>query len=391
MKQIEIQSQSILSKRMTRGLAGQTGMATLMVTLILLIVSTLSALAVSRSAFFERKITGSDVRNKEVYAAAIAGLEYGTKWLEGHEEVWDIGTTGGTATPDALANTDQGADAYAHTITYTLLSDLDAAPTVIEVSSLATAVGDSQVQKTVKMIVLQSALLTRSIIDGPPLLVENCIPSGANIVGGTPNLVPATPTSAAIGTTAGDTSCLDEGHFDVFPDENLTNGTQLDPIVKTSTENDVGLWASVFGSLLESDIISMSIADPARVIYVDGNYANDGYYTGYTGSTWHDDVGSDHQTDGKYDDQVILYFDSSSNCPTINGGTVIHGLVYFETEGCTSNGWGGGTVYGTVAISGDLNKFNSNATLIDRDLDTFDDRNGFLMVISSVPGSWVDF
>jgi Tfp pilus assembly protein PilX len=391
MKQI---SENIGQQRQLKHLATrQAGMATLLVTIILVVVSTLSALAVGRVVFFEQQITGTDLRNKEVYSAAIAGMEYGTNWMEGNIETWDFETAGGTATPTAMPNTTQGVDSYVHTITFTLLTDVEPTegPTVIRLSSTATAVNDSQVTKTVQMDILQGAILTNTIADGPPLVVEECIPSGASIVGGTPDIHPMAPDYLSIATTGNNgatAACLDPGHFDSFDE----NGDPLPDVTAGSTGEGTPIWDSVFGTLTEADLISMAARDPATIIYVDGTYATDGYYGAYTGSTWHDDVGSNHQdADGEYDDQVILYFDSSAGCPAINGGTVIHGLVYFETAGCTSNGWGGGDVYGTVAVEGDLNKFNSNADLFAVDLSSFSENNGSVTFVVPIPGTWRDF
>ena len=362
--------------------APQRGMATLMVTLILLIVSTLSALAVSRSVFFEQKVTGSDIRNKEVYASAIGGLDYGVEWLRDQVEVWSdlvggVGTVNATATPDAMASTSQGVDTYDHFITYTLLTEADTEPALIKVTSTATAQNDSQVTKTVEVYVLQSSLLTPSAADGPPLLVENCIPAGANIVGGTPNITTGA-SGYAIGTVDGTTDCINEGKFDAFDE----NGNSI-PLVKVAATNATGLWGSIFGNLTETDFQIMARDFPAKFVYVDSSYSSTGYYS-FNGNTWHEDLGSSTN-------QVILYFDSSADCPPINGGTVIYGLVYFETEGCTGNGWGGGEIHGTTAIEGDLNKFNSNASLIDLELDNFSGGNTNYNFISMVPGSWRDF
>ncbi len=363
----------------------QTGMATLLVTIVLLLVSMLSALAVSRSAFFEQKASGSDLRNKEVYAAAQSGIDYGIYWLEGHQEVWDNVLAGGTATPLPMNDTTQGAtqDDYIHNITYTLMTDVSADPEVIRVTSTATATSDSQVTKTIQVYVMQSSFLTSSIVNGPPLLVEDCIPPGAST--GTPDIHPGG--GVAIGTTQGTVDCLTDGHFESF-DENGAS----QPLVKEAATNSTLLWDSVFGSAMtETDFQALANRFPERFIYVDGSYSSDGHYS-YNGSNWHTDVGS-AATDasGNYNDQVILYFDESAGCPKINGSTTIYGLVYYETANCSAQGWGGGTVYGTVAIDGDLDKFNANADLIAVDLDTFGGGNGLVTVLAIIPGSWKDF
>lgn len=71
----EWQQQGLLPKQRFRSVRQQSGVATLIATVVLLLVVTISALVVTRSAFFELKISGSDIRDKEVYASAISGLD----------------------------------------------------------------------------------------------------------------------------------------------------------------------------------------------------------------------------------------------------------------------------------------------------------------------------
>ena len=59
----------------------QKGVAILAITILLLLVATLGTLMVGRVGLFEQKMVGTDVRSKEVYSAAIGGLEYGVNWF----------------------------------------------------------------------------------------------------------------------------------------------------------------------------------------------------------------------------------------------------------------------------------------------------------------------
>src|SRR5690606_25145980 len=185
----------------------QKGVAILAITILLLLVATLGTLMVGRVGLFEQKMVGTDVRSKEVYSAAIGGLEYGVNWFN-EDNVLDLPWTdadgdgiscaGDTATPDpAMPDTDLNADSYAHTITYTLMNCLDQSPVIVRVSSLAVATADSHVQKTVsveKMLGVESispfggtvADEDPSVFQGPPVMVEGCM-SG---VTGTPDIYP---------------------------------------------------------------------------------------------------------------------------------------------------------------------------------------------------------
>jgi len=352
----------------------ERGMATLLATTLLLVVSILGALAVSRAAFFEQKIAGSDLRNKEVYASAISGLDYAVRWMLDGDEVWDDGA----AAPDDLADTQQGVDEYEHELSYTLLTPAGVVPAVVEVTSTATATGDTQVTKTVKVKVIKSSLLTPSIITGPPLLVEDC----ADGVVGTPDIHPGDGLS--IGTVTGTESCIHPGFFDAFDD----NGDPITVAVGEVADAGVDLHDTVFGPLRESDVQRLAQLFPTAFFYVHSGNAD----TYLSGGNWHMSVGSDStDASGNYNDQVVIYFDSSVNCPRFNGGVVIYGLVYYEQADCELHGGGAADVYGTVAVSGDLTKFNANTDLIKRNLDSFSGDDSPYELISVVPGSFIDY
>lgn len=365
---------SVINKRdgAAPGHNHQRGAAALLVTTLLVVIGGLSAWVVNEAMVAEQKITGSNLRNKEVYAGAIGGLDYAIEWLENTGVAgitWSATTAGGTAQPPALANSAEGIDSYTHALSYELLTDLSADPKLMRVTSIATAVADSHVQKTVSVIVIRSSLISGTTYNGPPLLVEDCV----SAVTGTPNIVPRSSSNLAIGTVNGTSACLDPGHFD------LNGGT-----VGSLAAAGVDLFSTVFGvGRDESDIQSWAAGNPANIIYVDSSYSGTGLY-GFNGNNWGTNVGSANSN-------VILYFDDSVGCPKLNGGVVIYGLVYFEQADCSSQGWGGAEVHGTVAFSGDLTKFTANPELIGDPLDSLGGDDSTFAVVSVVPGSWRDF
>lgn len=352
----------------------QRGAAALLVTTLLVVIGGLSALVVNETMVAEQKITGSNLRNKEAYAGAISGLDYAIEWLENTGAAgitWSATTAGGTAQPPALADSAEGVDSYDHTLTYELLTDLDVDPKLMRVTSTVEGVADSHVQKTVSVIVIRAALISGTAYKGPPLLVEECVSD----VQGTPDIVPNGSLNLAIGTVNGTADCLEPGHFEL-------NGGDVAELDAPGPD----LFSTVFGvGRDESDVQSWAAANPANIIYVDSNYSSTGLYS-FNGNKWGVSVGSATS-------DVILYFDDSVGCPKINGGggVEIYGLVYFEQEDCSSQGWGAATIHGTVAFSGDLTKFTANTELIGDSLDSFGGENSDFSVVSIVPGSWRDF
>jgi hypothetical protein len=356
----------------------QRGAAALLVTTLLVVIGGLSALVVNEAMVTEQKITGSNLRNKEAYAAAISGLDYAIEWLENTgvagitwSTVGGVVAAGSTAQPPALADSAEGVDSYDHTLTYELLTDLDVDPKLMRVTSTVEGVADSHVQKTVSVIVIRAALISGTAYKGPPLLVEECVSN----VTGTPDIVPNGSLNLAIGTVNGTTACLDPGNFEL-------NGGDVAELDAPAPD----LFSTIFGvGRDESDVQSWAAANPANIIYVDSNYSGSGLYS-FNGNKWGVSLGS-------ATNDVILYFDDSVGCPKINGGggVEIYGLVYFEQQDCSSQGWGAATIHGTVAFSGDLTKFTANTELIGDALDSFGGDDSTFSVVSIVPGSWRDF
>ena len=371
---------------------GQKGAALLIMTLLLLTVAAVSTLAVGRVGALEQKRVGTAVRATEVYAAANGAVEYGVSWFEDNfaSIAWvDVNGdgvlgAGDTAVPSALGNQALTADNYARSVVYTLRGDLvptaDAMPTLVEVAATATATADSHVSKTVRVALMmgRASIFSSASSDGslsgysgPPVVVEDCLSAST----GNPSVAPNRGVS--IGTTQGSPGCLVEGLLDI-------NGGD-----KQALSPSRSLWDTVFSpDMTEADLKKMEPANPDAVIFVDASDP--------TVNNWHESLGSAAAP-------VILYFSETAGqpCPKINGGTTIYGIVYYADDSCTSQGFGGGTIYGTLAKAGDLNKFNANAEIIGMDLDFGGSGSAgggggssqglFIPRFSVVPGSWRDF
>ena len=385
----------------------QDGVAILAITVLLLLVATIGVIGIGRVGLMEQKVVGTDVRNKEVYSAAIGGLEYGIDWFEENYAslTWSDSDgdgdsePGDTAAPTAAGNAVLNADTYARNVTYTLLTEVNPdqpLPAIVRVSSQAQAANDSHVQKTVTVDVMLGAVNifsetatqggNPSVFDGPPVMVEDCM-SG---VTGNPEIFPNG--GIAVGTTKGNVGCVDPGKF------NLHGGT-IEALVPP-----MSLWQSVFGDATKDDLLAMEAESPATVLFVDGSYPHYPGQPGWNGNNWHTNwpLGFSGPP-GPDDEPVILYFDSSVGCPKINGGTQIYGLVYYEATDCGNQGWGGGKVYGTVAKAGDMTKFTANAEIHGETLDfsggtppgpggETEINIGFAVPkFSKIPGSWRDF
>ena len=381
------QASDVITKGVMR--TNQRGAVALLITLILVVIASLSALVVNKSAIEEQKRSGIDFRNKEVYAAANGALEYGIyelmrlyndndpttpDWALLADETNDAAAAGDTATASydpygdgSVVTLVQGIDAFTPSITYTLLTAEDAQPAIIEITAPVVGVAETHVTKTVSVRVVRANLGTPSMFSGPPLIVEDCIPAGA--VNGTPDITSNSVAIATIRGSSSGTSCIDPGHFEV-----TGGGVVGEPI---STNPDLDLFESMFGGYSEGTIEGMAAV-------------SDNIYYVTDSSPWSENIGS-------LTDPATLYFDGSAGCPRINGGVVIYGLVYYEAPsgsnpyGCDVQGTGSAIVYGTVAVEGDLLSMNANIELVQVDFSGTTGDDSPVSVITVLPGSWRDF
>src|SRR5690606_36012620 len=194
----------------------QQGAAILVITILLLLVATIGTLMVGRVGLVEQKAVGTDVRSKEVYSAAIGGLEYGVSWFRENFTELDFqgGEANGVGGSDVAPTyqTALNADTYDHEITYLLRTaanpDDSGMPVVVQVISTAVAQSDSHIKKTVSVEVMMARVTSPfanatpggdPVFSGPPIMVEGCVDPGS--IGGNPAVFPYG--GPVIGTTSG--------------------------------------------------------------------------------------------------------------------------------------------------------------------------------------------
>jgi hypothetical protein len=83
---------------------------------------------------------------------------------------------------------------------------------------------------------------------------------------------------------------------------------------------------------------------------------------------------------------VIVVFTA---CQKINGTTEIVGIVFFEGP-CTADGWGGGTINGSLVVEGDMAGMNANAELNYQASYVNNITEPSLGIQAKLPGAWID-
>ncbi len=393
----------------------QRGAATLLVVMMLLIGMALLTLTTSRTGIMEQKITGNDIRAKDVQEAAEAGLEYGIAWAKDPENSIDadINCPGGANCPTlpTITNSTSG-EVYS-------ISALSFVKGTDYIKVTATAQGtDTSITATSESFIKQLAkpLFKGDAVSPPPWVTAGCITTAAT---GTPSTFLLDSTApAVISGSSSDAGCLPQGHLNVstWTDDNgngvLDNGENGSSApFNTGTFSGCPAtncaWKQYFQVSLAdakhsaidaghgySGNIPCGAADSAPSIYVinNGGPINSGDISGSCSG-----VGVDGTTIGAPGKPILLIVPSSAGCPKFNGGVTIYGIVYYEsTTACASQGWGGATIYGAVIWEGDVDKPNANSKFIHvnyggsgADLDIsfgtgVDDA-------TRIPGTWKDF
>lgn len=373
----------------------QRGSATLFVAVMLVILVTLSGLYALRSVLFEQKDSSNHYWVTQAQEAAQSGVEHAVAWLD-QAYAGGVPTTFDGPVWGAATDTCPASHTGAHFQCKKLLDttgQTDAANVIDQHSVLVHLVRD--ITKPNLALILSTATesenrsvgVAQQVVYIPfgqgggtpaPLLVNGCI-AGTT---GTPDICPdqgsgsPCPTGAATGAAGtsivslllrdmnGDnqineadrTLCLATGHLD------LHGGGIVSPESQpaTATCNASAAWTTLFGDISKTMVQEWSNKQAATGLSQTTTPKRTAY--------WIDSTAPFHDSLGSADEPVIVVFSNAActpNCPAINGGPSIYGIVYLDT-GCDSsraNGWGGGNVYGTVAFESGMTNLNAN-TLI---------------------------
>jgi Tfp pilus assembly protein PilX len=395
--------------------ARQQGAATLLVVAVLALIMAVMALTTAQTGLMEQKITGNDLRAREVQEAAEAGLEYGVGWAKKNSIPNTVTCSSGAlpaGCPTALTTVTGSStgESYAYALTFTKGTDS------IRVTSAAQGVADSSIAATSEAWIKQipNSLFGTGMKMPPPLVAAACI---TNTLGG-PNAYVLNPgnTVAASGYSA-DGTCLPQGNMDVnqWTDDDGDGVQDAGEVGGTDSYNvatfpgcpaDHCVWNHYFEMSLED---AMQAATSAGHVYTNDipcgapSSSPSIYIINNSGPINSADIdgtcsgnGIDSKTIGAPKKPVLLIIPEDYDCPKFNGSITVYGIIYYETTtACNTNGFGGADVYGSVMIEGSGKKFNANTKFIEVDHGSGDDLNStFEMGIDDttrIPGTWKDF
>lgn len=324
----------------------QRGAVTLMMSLIILIAITLLSLYSARTAVMEQRISSNEYRTMEVDQAASAGLEYGLIWLgtAGNSASWAPGTNPACsgafdefATLAGPGINAANSDTYALSIVFCRNTAVN--NTVIQVASTATAVADASISKTVRVYTRSKNGPMNPAFSAAPLVFSGCLSN----VNGNPDVWPA-PGGIAIETKTGSLGCVDQGHLGLDGEGSVNPpGT-----ISYSIPDPQDMWDYVF-TMSRAEIQALAAAEDAA-----------GIPDSQRQYVWITDPGNFHRSIGSPGNYAVVVFAASANCPKINGGPNIYGVVFVDSDCPSANGFGGADFYGSAVVNGNINKLNAN-------------------------------
>ena len=353
----------------------QGGAAILSISVIILFLITFVTLYANRGAILEQKMSANQYNHSGSFEAAQGGIDYTMAWLatggNASSIAWNAvaGTTGAAWTSNTSYppynqrnTTSLPAQTIGKFLVTTTLWRSTTSPKVVEINAISTGDATATVKQIINLVTLKFKVPTIA-----PLVVNGPI-SG---ITGNPNIVGTNSIGQAVVSSA-PLSSIDMGHM---KDEN-GNPVAVTPIGFSGTS-----WDYVF-DISKSDMAQIAKTQPGGATAGPIYYYNDATIGSYSPST----IGSLSQP-------VILVFDiqTTTDCPKINGGQTIVGIVYCG-KGFDMNGWGGTKIFGSLIIDTPLTQFTANTELYVNSGNNISPYTASTSaIVTKVTGSWRDF
>lgn len=386
----------------------QRGAAVLAFAVFLVFVISLLVLSSSRSLVFAQKASGNQYWAVQAHEAAQAGLEESLAWLNSVAppasqpancsalspwagSCWVADTTtspsefASSSSTDLRLSTNRTVTSNGFTTTVAFrresipLSSLN----FVEVIARSVANSDNSITATVRQVVYISPFSGNgAMASNAPILMQGCITQVTgtpeicpqNAAGGNPCNASAGDPGVAIATLSSDSaaSCLQTGHLD------LHGGSAQTGVAGNS------VWDALFPNMTKQQLQELSQLQANAGLTRTSTPKRTVYY--YTPGTF---VNDDH---GSASEPVIVIVECGGNCPKLNGGTDIYGILYFD-QGDSMQGWGNTTINGVFGVEGDIEKFTANTEF------HYNGALNFALspaapgagVVARIPGSWRDY
>lgn len=415
----------------------QKGVATLTVTVVILVITTLMVFFATRVGLLDQRMAGNEVRYKEAFAQAEAGLDFATQRFNNQFKLNYDGESAATSLATILTNSQvttateaDGTSPESGEGSFTVsITDSGAALGSIPVYNFvstgisADGTGTATVQRQITMTGVMGG-------ESPdiPIVVGGAVGTGGdfNVVGNPNGGGPGIPVSVWTGPTGSGANIEMSGssatcHIQYYSGNNaqcsnpsgnselLSQGdgstlTSYSPDKPDLLPNDANfpddLFAFVFG-LPRTDwqLKKNEAANNGQVVSDCSVPTSLGANAGTNFSLWwitgDCDPGS-NATIGSDSKPVILVIDDGEL--EMNAGTVIHGIVFLfnnpDNAGTPSASMSGSPeIYGSfISDVGGAGMHGSYSVVYDPDvINSFEHGGGSNFSIGYIPGSWRDF
>ena len=356
-----------MARELTLQRRAQTGAATLLIALVLMISMTIVTLAVARTLLLEQRMATNHHWNTRLILQAEAGLAKGLAHLTNsmHSMSWKPAAGGNTLIDQmTVSSADPGIQTD---VTFRWQADLDR---YIAIQATSRSDVHSTLRAGVSQYVRPLSVLTPLAEVAPPLVISGCLTS-------LPISFHARPLDADSDRAGdsvwfnGDRPCPQLQLIDVH--NGLVQGKKIER----------NLWRLIF-SVSQEEFETLSIAQRSQAVkdriywLIENSDLRSGRWTLSLGSA---------------DRPVALYFPAATGCPEFADGVRLYGIVFIDTECTEPIADHGFEVFGSLIINGNLNTGPTRIRLNHIQLaDTQQTRLQFPVLRSvPVPGTWKDF
>ncbi len=347
--------------------ARQTGAATLVMALGLMVAITSLVVAVARTRVTEQRLAGNEFAHLRQHQAAQSVLEYSIGWLARNAWLidWPTENAGWQTLELTLPPRLEGlAGAGRHRLSAVIARQLRA-PGYVRVSATA---GSVQMEQYVRPL----SLLSPEGEQAPPLVIDDCIPDLSGVTDIYPRNADGPDADAAVWSLL-PAACHGKTGLD------LHGGS-----IESGRFASGDLWDTLF-SISRTEFQALAAAergsDTAQRRYWWVTAADLG------GPRWSHSLGTP-------DRPVALVFPAAVGCIPLAAGTRIYGILFYDGD-CRDPGAGDiqGQVYGTLAVNGVLGRYSGHLRLAHIS-EAPDPRPALVfptLRAPRLPGTWTDF
>ena len=344
----------------------QRGAASLLITLVLIMTTSLITLAVARTQLDEQHIASNDSWHTRLFLQAEAGLAQGMDQLPGNFDSMDwLPDTG-----NSIFTNHTGINSGQPAITSELVfSHATATDRHVKIQSVSRRNDASAIQVSISQQIRLLSILTPAAESAPPLVLNGCLASLTSGLDIRPQDADTDQAGEAVWFNKA-APCPALASIDRH------NGT----LAEKNMAGD--LWSKIF-SVSREEFLALSANEQALPPQLRRYWVAQDSVTGM-----HWDLSL-----GLADRPVALYFPAASGCPEFGPGTLIYGVIFIDTE-CNEPVAGYNfTVFGMLVVNGSLNPGNADINLNHIQIaDILQSRLDFPILRGvRVPGTWRDF